>query len=922
MSAIWGVIDLEKNSISDTTIKVMREAFNNCVIDRIEEKVDSNVYMACGIQYFTKESKSERLPIMKDEYCCTADIVLDNRDELLDKLGINQNMNDEVPDGDILCDMYETYGEGCLNDLIGAYSFVWYDKKKNKVDIVVDSVGNRCLYYMVQNNQIFFSSLMRPLVELCDELEMDNNWGIDFLALDTIDMFSDTQSTPLKNIYRVAPAQYISISREGISREIYWKPLEGLDTYDLDSDEICKEKYLTLWEKVVISTMRTEKYSILLSGGMDSTAVAAIAAPYLKDKGKYLDSYTSVPMKDYKVDEKIRGIVDESDLVKKTAIYYGNINTEFIGLDDVDIWSVTDEIMQELEYPYKSPHNILWIREALKRAYNKESRQMFIAGYGNYTVSFSGILSYLYNIFDDKKRFDKEVELFCNKRGASADVVKRNIAIAHREEYRNPYDMFGKSFINKKVAEKTDINEYLANYNKRLWDLSRNCTRAMNDKVNWIALRQIGELQTKLSLSTGVLLRDPTCDKRLIEFCLRLPMEQYCKNGEDRRLVSVYMKDIVPEHILYYGKKGVQGADIKYRTSQNWEQIRNMWVNYYKEYDNNRLVNSGYARHILMSESDIEKYEPFDLMRHMYTINYLKYEDYLKRRYNAKTNSSEGCLNKSISFVVYVDKDGHEIDDCVHRLCQRMRDDYEILVMIREECDKYEQRDERVKIISQSFASRYDAYNKALEEAKGNWIAFVSIDDILTEDVYEKIFEIIGNKEYDFVACGNIAENMNLYRENALYLYISNVQAFPTELSNYLFNTQFLRDISISERFRGGLYGIMEKVIEGIVIKGQITENSNNSGKRILKSISQFVNEYNIKINLSKKYYPKMVDKLYIEYLEGLNLKKKESHISKEEKRAINYEIRKIRSDVKNILKIKDICGKKRKLKLYMSLYT
>ena len=59
MSAIWGIIDFDKRIITEDEGHRMRKSFDRCVIDRYEERCQDNVYMGCGIQYFTPEAKNE-----------------------------------------------------------------------------------------------------------------------------------------------------------------------------------------------------------------------------------------------------------------------------------------------------------------------------------------------------------------------------------------------------------------------------------------------------------------------------------------------------------------------------------------------------------------------------------------------------------------------------------------------------------------------------------------------------------------------------------------------------------------------------------------------------------------------------------------------------------------------------------------------
>ena len=160
MSAIWGAIDMQGKGIPVSVQKMMRRAFDKCVIDRYEEICFNNVYMGCGIQYFVPEAKKEQLPLREEGVFFTADVVLDNREELCNRLELSKEERYNMPDGRILFEMYRRFGKTCLNELLGAYTFVWYDWEKNQIELVLDAVGNRCLYYRLVDSILYFSSLM------------------------------------------------------------------------------------------------------------------------------------------------------------------------------------------------------------------------------------------------------------------------------------------------------------------------------------------------------------------------------------------------------------------------------------------------------------------------------------------------------------------------------------------------------------------------------------------------------------------------------------------------------------------------------------------------------------------------------------------------------------------------------------------
>ena len=103
MSAIWGAVNLTGGEIAKEEIRLLKAAFAKCRIDRYEEICAQHIYMGCGIQYFVPQAKEEQLPCTESGIYFTVDAVLDNRRELCERLGIQEEV-DTIPDGELLSD--------------------------------------------------------------------------------------------------------------------------------------------------------------------------------------------------------------------------------------------------------------------------------------------------------------------------------------------------------------------------------------------------------------------------------------------------------------------------------------------------------------------------------------------------------------------------------------------------------------------------------------------------------------------------------------------------------------------------------------------------------------------------------------------------------------------------------------------------
>ncbi len=808
MSAIWGAIDLQGNPIKEEQKKLLRKAFDKCVIDRYEEMDCENVYMGCGIQYFTPEAKSEVLPKNQGSVFFTADVVLDNRRELCEKLNISSDTG--MPDGELLYEVYKKYGKSCLNDLLGAYTFVWYDKQRNEIELVLDAVGNRCLYYRLIGSILYFSSLIEPLAQMSQETGTNDRWLVDFLAMDHLFMINETEETPIKDIYRIAPAQYIKIDKTRKKKETYWKPFENYQEYHWKSDEEYKNRFCELWDTAVKDVMRTDtETAILLSGGLDSTAVAAIAAPYLKQQGKKLYSFTSVPMKGYQQSADDYYIEDETQDVKKTAQFFGNIETDFVDLGNKTPWEMMKREFQILEIPFKSVQNSLWIVESMRRAYQKGARLILSGSYGNTTISYTDLYVYMNTLFT-KKRYRKlkqEVEQFSKTMGFQQRYALEEIYHTGKQKYEKNTYPYGNSYVNRTVAEELGTVDRLIALDQDIFESSRNFDLYRYKMVNFWAFRQIGEIVTKHSLTSGVLLRDPTIDKRVIEFCIHLPMEQFCKEGIDRRLVKEYLKDIIPSHVIRFQKQGKQSADLCYRFEQNnWDQIRQEWIQIYEKYEESHLVDVRYARRQLLEQKECKEYSAFDLTRHMYTIQVLQYEDYLKKHYqqvNYKEEKSENSKEDNqplLSVIIPVYNVKEYLQCCVESVCKQTYHNLEIILIddgstdgSDELCDRLKEQDNRIHVIHKENGGVSSARNTGMDVASGELIAFVDSDDWIEPEMYQKLSELMREQDADWVCCGYrriMNDKINDFANNQVRVFsrYELMDTYITEHGGYLFS--------------------------------------------------------------------------------------------------------------------------------------
>lgn len=640
MSAIWGLIgDLQKDKHMLINNKFCKE-YQKYVIDKFVTKEDDSVSMGCGIQFFTPEAKNEMLPIMdsKKNIYFTADVVLDNREELLNKLGKNPKDN-TVPDGQILYEMFDKYREDCLNDLLGAYAFVYYDKFKKECYLVADATGKRALQYAVVDGKIYFSTLINPLLKVLENKELNDTWLIDFLTLDNLALATRFDTTPYKNIMRVPAANYVKITNgTKIEQKCYWHPIAS--NLKLKSDVEYKELFQNTFQESVRCLMRNKVVPAFLSGGLDSSSTVCYAGEIARETGQKIVTYTSIPEKDYTSNLHSYYMTDESEAVIKTRDYLKergvDIECKFIKLEDKNSWDERNDLLEYIEIPYKAMQNILWKKEGMEQAYKLDGRIILEGSFGNVTISANMTNVYLYECARKLHwiAFAKE----CYKTGKRNGKGKKDTFLLACQIFKESFSgekaysfdkTVGKSYVNRDTMKKLDTARRFEENHEWITKSYFDSLGTKQGMWNELLFYQIGELSTKHSLKTGVLQRDPTMDKRIIELCMSFPINQYVRDGISRRLVRVLLADKIPEHITNNIRYGLQGADAILKIEKSGSRIYSEMKSIFERNINSKYVDSKIALESLeqweKNKNKVNALNNFELFRLEYTAMLLEF---------------------------------------------------------------------------------------------------------------------------------------------------------------------------------------------------------------------------------------------------------------------------------------------------------
>ncbi|HEY0077437.1 MAG TPA: asparagine synthase (glutamine-hydrolyzing) [Pyrinomonadaceae bacterium] len=198
--------------------------------------------------------------------------------ELRDELERQGHRFNTGSDCETILHLYEEHGEAFVSHLRGMFAFALWDARRRRLVLARDRMGEKPLYIYEREGQLIFASEMKALLSS----------GLVPFELDpsAIDLFLHYQYvpeplTPLKGVRKLDAAHLLTVDVDHwrVEEKCYWR-IEDAEPLDGDPVELIRAELDT----VTSITLRSDvPVGLALSGGLDSSAIAALCAPKYRD---------------------------------------------------------------------------------------------------------------------------------------------------------------------------------------------------------------------------------------------------------------------------------------------------------------------------------------------------------------------------------------------------------------------------------------------------------------------------------------------------------------------------------------------------------------------------------------------------------------------------------------------------------------
>lgn len=305
--------------------------------DRGSIVIDKRVYLGSNRLNIIDLSPGGKMPMksLHGDYWISYNGEIYNYISLREQLVNEGFIFQSTADTEVILNAYVYWGDKFIEKLNGIFAFLIFDKKNNKIIAGRDRFGGKPLYYSKINDCIIFSSDFTVLRDLV----YPNKKEIDLSALTAYMQcrFVPGERTILKKIFKLKPAEIITWKVENLSSTArqFWRP-------KFEPTPFLQEEFNTkLNEAIRYTKIADLSPSILLSGGLDSAAIAAIL--YQQGDNK-IQTYTCAftnPDASSKINKPNYQIttpnIDERDRAKVIADIFKYKNESFLIDSDIGL---------------------------------------------------------------------------------------------------------------------------------------------------------------------------------------------------------------------------------------------------------------------------------------------------------------------------------------------------------------------------------------------------------------------------------------------------------------------------------------------------------------------------------------------------------------------------------------------------------
>jgi asparagine synthase (glutamine-hydrolysing) len=508
----------------------------------------SIVDVAAGHQPMTNEDRSLHITYNGEIY---------NHADYRESLEARGHVYQTHCDTETILHLYEDHGAACVEHLRGMFAFAIWDQRKRELFIARDRLGVKPLYYVVTaDGSLYFGSEIKTLLE-AGGVRAELNYAVlpDYLA----NHAPSGEETLFRGVKRLLPGHTLTWRDGEVTIRRYWDVDFAKDSEILDDDTYIQQWSELFRESVRLRLMADVPLGMFLSGGIDSSAIAAVMSTMVNE-----------PIKTFSVAFAERE-ANELEYARLVANAYKTNHHEIV-VSPEQFFAALPRLVWHEDEPLAHPSSVALYfvsklaSEHVKVVLTGEGSDELLAGYGRYRRTMWNLaLGRRYNKIAPALARDtirKQIERM--PRGRLRQKLRRTFLVLSPELESIYFDNFAvfpapmqQHMFTAETRERIPaIDPYveLRRLLERTKDLSLLDGLLYADIKTY--LHELLMKQDQMSMATSIESRVPFLDHKLVEFTARMPDAMKLRGGTTKYVLRKSMKGVLPEQILSRSKMG------------------------------------------------------------------------------------------------------------------------------------------------------------------------------------------------------------------------------------------------------------------------------------------------------------------------------------------------------------------------------
>jgi asparagine synthase (glutamine-hydrolysing) len=241
-------------------------------------------------------------------------------------------------DSEVILHGLDLYGLKFIDQLRGQFAIFFMNKVDKKIYLIKDRLGQKPLFYHINNKSIYFGSNLKSIARLSNKTSIDSSSVNEYLNLGIV----RSPNTIFNDVNKVSPAEIIIIDyseeKFTFTKHKYWEPEEFIQNKDFNLNEF----FNIFHSSVSLRANADVEIASFLSGGLDSTS---IVKSLIENNNNESNTFSvAFESKNY----------DESSWSRHVSKKYGTNHTE-LRVDKNEINSCIDSAIDSLDEPFADP---------------------------------------------------------------------------------------------------------------------------------------------------------------------------------------------------------------------------------------------------------------------------------------------------------------------------------------------------------------------------------------------------------------------------------------------------------------------------------------------------------------------------------------------------------------------------------------